>query len=31
MPQVKVLVHWALINQDGERVLCFNVPAKITS
>lgn len=30
-PKVKVLVHWALINQDGERVLCFNVPAKITS
>ncbi|XP_034239271.1 NPC intracellular cholesterol transporter 2 homolog a [Thrips palmi] len=30
-PKVKVLVHWALVNQNGERILCFNVPAKITS
>lgn len=28
-PKVKVNVHWALVSQNNERVLCFNVPAKI--
>ncbi|KAK3926258.1 NPC intracellular cholesterol transporter 2-like protein a, partial [Frankliniella fusca] len=28
-PKVKVNVHWALVTQDNERVLCFNVPARI--
>ena len=31
LPQVKVNVHWALVSQDNERILCFNVPAKIVS
>lgn len=30
-PKVKVNVHWALVNQDNERILCFGIPAKITS
>lgn len=29
--QVKVGVHWALVTQDNDRVLCFDVPAKIVS
>lgn len=30
-PKIKVNVHWALRNEKDKDVLCFEVPAKITS
>lgn len=30
-PKIKVNVHWALKNDNDEDVLCFEVPARITS
>lgn len=30
-PKIKVWVHWALVDQNGNDLLCFEVPVKITS
>lgn len=30
-PKLKVNVHWALLGPNNKNVVCFNVPAKITS
>lgn len=30
-PKIKVLVHWALKDEDNEDIMCFEVPVRITS